>query len=148
MVNIVGFKRSDFSKTCFQLDWKWDEIVPEEVRQLMLNEMPIPESRDPVKSPNVYERDSLGRRTLLWATLHHEDIARNRREFCEDYFSYDIAGEDRHPGRRKKFIQQPAYRQLNHGEKYKFYGDSGHLIARTLGGSDSLDNLILQNTEV
>ncbi|PAV90210.1 hypothetical protein WR25_05663 [Diploscapter pachys] len=114
------------------LDWKWNEIIPEEVRQLMLSEMPIAESLDPVKSPNVHERDALGRRTLLWATLHHKDISRNR--------------EDRHSG-KMRFVQKSVYRQLYQGEKYKFYGDAGHVIARTLGGSDSLDNLFIQNTE-
>lgn len=113
----------------------------------MLSEMPIAESLDPVKSPNVHERDALGRRTLLWATLHHKDISRNRRDFFEDYFSYNIAGEDRHSG-KMRFVQKSVYRQLYQGEKYKFYGDAGHVIARTLGGSDSLDNLFIQNTEV
>ncbi|PAV78998.1 hypothetical protein WR25_07730 [Diploscapter pachys] len=115
------------------LNWKWNEAVPEDVRKMMSAEVPIPKSLAPVKSPNVHERDSLGRRTLLWATLHHEDISRNR---------------DKYRGRKIGSVPKSISQQLYYGKKYQFFGDVGHIIARTLGGSDSLDNLFLQNTEV
>ena len=121
--------------------------MPEEIKQKMLAEVPIPKPLVPVKSPEVFERDALGRRTLIWATLHHKDITRNRRDFFEDYFSYNIAGEDGNSG-KVRFVQQSVYRQLYHGKQCKLYGEAGHIVGRALGGSDLLNNLFIQNSEV